>query len=1592
MSNFFLADRIKEYSRTEGTTSIVLDGAAPGFSSFDDFYASGDTVFYAITDNLKYEVGSGVYEMDGSSRVVTRNPFRSSQINSGPWYVNGTNSEDSSNGYFYPLWLTKSAALSGVGFNDGPYTAVSGVSFDEVPGQTFYYITEHAALAVNSLANSGLNFYDGLSIGSSSGQPLSFGVGLKEVFVTYPGKTAVYNGFGVDPNFEEPKVSGVAFWGNEQIINYSSDIIFDKDKGRLGVGVEGSPEYRLDIGGDRSRSIVRASGFIEGGSGIFFSGGQLLPEKPTKTASGGIQLEPFHRNQLGNAAVGILKLSGVVDQYIGFDKVPSGLVFAGPASGDCGIDPCDPDYPTFRLLAASDLPDLSSDYVVQNNAGLDGESKNVNPTLYANGMVALYAGSGEITYDSGLFFDALNNRLLINGDAATDTPTYELEVNGQIAAQSGRLDQLIFTDNLIRIGNNTGTKEGNNNQNFYVINIGANSGPSSSDLFDTITIGREAGSKFEESSGVVAIGKRAVQSADRIDETVVIATNAGQAASGLVRSVGIGFGALQLAENLADAYVVGLSAGSGMVESNDVYGFGVNAFRMASGISGSVGIGRNAFNGASGIANSYMIGNRPASGAIDFVQVYGIGGFVAGEASGLDNVTAIGKSAARYSEQMDNVIALGQNASLSGYKLYRTVAIGGSAAYEASGSFNVYIGQDAGISVSGHNNIEIIASGENSSFLTHEASGKINIGKTIVGDIYQSRVGVGAAENVSPSATLFVRPRNADEPAFIIQHQGSGSKTPYFALQSGDGTTFFSINNSGDVRTSGCVEASGGFGIPDKVPQSTTFKLYNDGGALYWDGNLLDTAGATTLKIAEDTENAAAPNNSTWTDGQLLTVSGVSGVEVQLGPANSRFIRISASGLSGVLQNQITNQTFGFQTVASGEGNLNNEPFSQLNVVGSVNEVVFSGISGINIDHKRLSDGGGNRSGIYIFGYDANATFSANLIASGEAAGGGRNKSRQLLLNGSGLAFSGVKGVDFSFSQDTDPQASIFTLDPSTLSGVLYDTTIASGNYIWEDHIDWRASGIAVSGQVVANTNAINAITTLSATSGIVVENDQYILDKNVGGQLSYLVLEDQHPENDTVNGSGNIFVSNTSGVPQRQGGAFPLANGLTKDSVLIGTEVAGNASGIAGDVFIGYKAGFNKYGRVDNLLGQEFGEYGTSEAQHRSIIIGYEAGYGTDDSLLGNPVQSPGNHILIGERAGSNAWDCGHNVAIGVQAMGSVSDSLLDSPTNQYSPDRARTVYASVFLGQSAGERADDLYRSVGIGYYTLNQSRRIDDTTAIGYNALEMASGIASSVYIGEEAGVLNSGSQAGLGTQNGQVGIGYRAWYQSNDMEPSVAVGFNAGNQTSGVKNSVLIGPYAGYKRGGSISKDTTSRNCILISNKSAIPTVYDADWCDRGENYVIDIGSTIQGFGSDPTTSQSTNINIGRPLENQNDDGIRNITNGLLSSTVSITPDSNSDYGLRLNLFDNDGGRSLLVTETVYNSSAQSNLNSIINTEGFLRVPRIASPVNKVSNALELTNGDFIDASDGAVAVGEDGGTEYIYFAVGTTWYRVAGAVV
>jgi len=300
-----LSERIKELSHSTGTGDFTLDGAATGFSAFGDSYASGDALYYAITDGTYYEVGSGVYTNDTATSRLVRFPLRS------------TNSD---------------AAV--------PFTA-----------------------------------------------------GLKEV--TYPGQFSVFSASGLG-SFSQPQASGLAFWGSSNIVDYDSDIVWDKDNSRIGVS-EDSPQYAIHIGGSETYSQIYSSGSIVGDSGVLFAG-------VDPAYSGGRQLEPFLRNELDSTTGtdAVFALSGLVDHIILFEKQTAGTVLAGPPSG-CDTDElgCPENYPVFRALVADDIPDLYSIYVTPLSGVMDAQSGVLQSQITQNASDIVVV-SGLIINNSGL--------------------------------------------------------------------------------------------------------------------------------------------------------------------------------------------------------------------------------------------------------------------------------------------------------------------------------------------------------------------------------------------------------------------------------------------------------------------------------------------------------------------------------------------------------------------------------------------------------------------------------------------------------------------------------------------------------------------------------------------------------------------------------------------------------------------------------------------------------------------------------------------------------------------------------------------------------------------------------------------------------------------------------------------------------------------------------------------------------------------------------------------------------------------------------------------------------------------------------------
>ena len=177
---------------------------------------------------------------------------------------------------------------------------------------------------------------------TNSNDKVNFIEGTKEVYVTYPATHSVYMGSGLS-GLTVPQSSGLAFWGSDHVLDYDSNIVWDKTNNRLGIN-KTNPSYPIDVGGAGSDSVIRASGLIVSSSGIYFpplNNGDI-------SYSGGRQLTHYIRNETDKYAYdnslisnltgsdSVIQLSGSANQYILFKQQSAGLVFASPS------DTCSP--------------------------------------------------------------------------------------------------------------------------------------------------------------------------------------------------------------------------------------------------------------------------------------------------------------------------------------------------------------------------------------------------------------------------------------------------------------------------------------------------------------------------------------------------------------------------------------------------------------------------------------------------------------------------------------------------------------------------------------------------------------------------------------------------------------------------------------------------------------------------------------------------------------------------------------------------------------------------------------------------------------------------------------------------------------------------------------------------------------------------------------------------------------------------------------------------------------------------------------------------------------------------------------------------
>ncbi|MDB4439174.1 tail fiber domain-containing protein [bacterium] len=66
-----VADRVKETTNSTGTGTYALGGASNGFQAFSAVTSNTDTVYYAVSDGVDFEVGVGTYATSGNSIART---------------------------------------------------------------------------------------------------------------------------------------------------------------------------------------------------------------------------------------------------------------------------------------------------------------------------------------------------------------------------------------------------------------------------------------------------------------------------------------------------------------------------------------------------------------------------------------------------------------------------------------------------------------------------------------------------------------------------------------------------------------------------------------------------------------------------------------------------------------------------------------------------------------------------------------------------------------------------------------------------------------------------------------------------------------------------------------------------------------------------------------------------------------------------------------------------------------------------------------------------------------------------------------------------------------------------------------------------------------------------------------------------------------------------------------------------------------------------------------------------------------------------------------------------------------------------------
>ena len=931
-----LSDRIKELSYSTGTGDFSLDGAAAGFSSFGNAYQNNDALFYAITDGSNYEIGSGQYIVVGPNDYLRRFPFRSSNSNNLVNFTAGVKE-------VYVTYPGQYSVFTASGLGNFQRPKASGVAFWQ-SSQILDYDSNFIWDATNNRL--GINIANPKSA-------LHIGGTVNESILTVSG--VVLGGSGIWFSGINPYVGGVQrepFMRNEldpttgtsDVFSLSGVVdqrlLFKKvNAGLVFAGppsgcasppcLPGYPSFRALTAGDIPElDYLASAGPCSEGQIPFCNGsGQLTFDTNliwdttnnylgVNTATPTKSLDVTgHGRVTGDFTVGGKIIFSDNSTISGAYLAGSGLSLYGGRQFNIG-----------NMFQLSDSA----------NTGWVHQANTVTITG-VNGILTSYnTGTKTLTITGQGVYDkwVISDQYLSSGSILTGNTVYFSGVSGittEFSNNTLKISAGTLSGNLVNFINTT-----SGNLHTEIVNTSGwaksyiDGQVISAGSYTKWVVADGSGNKSDVTqadtvyfSGIDGI-KTGLISLDASNFIVTISGGAGgigeyYAGTGLAKTgntfytygtglfTNIYFGTSS-AEASSAAIKVGYNAGGSQDTSkSDRIVIGNNSATSSSGALHSINIGESAGQYSQLSSGSIYVGWQ-AGKYSQYAKYNNFVGTLAGSNS--NNSTEnnfIGYQAGNYSDNNIGTNAIGTNAGyLSSGATYNNY-IGHNAGYKSSGTnYSTFVGYYSGSGLKTDNSIILKTNANLNNGATWAGTNNyiIEIADTIHGrsDNRTLRIGADPASYSEVNDyTLSVKSNSPSKKAVGVLATSSQTANLQEWADS-------SLNVPTYVDKDGFLHATGGLVLDVGSPVSTTNKLYNNGGNLYWNGNIVSAGSAYTAGSGLTLHGTQFNMGNMWslsdksTSGWVhqadrVAFSGINGVKVSFNGIGTNDKTVLISGV-----------------------------------------------------------------------------------------------------------------------------------------------------------------------------------------------------------------------------------------------------------------------------------------------------------------------------------------------------------------------------------------------------------------------------------------------------------------------------------------------------------------------------------------------------------------------------------------------------------------------------------------------------------------------------------------------------------------------